>query len=115
HQSLRDLAELYQIPACDPLTTQEGWEQEFTVLSQGPIDVQWASEDVLASIPGVGQRSARALVQYRSGADQEDGTADDVKLTDMRQVQGLLGLSKPDFDALNGLLSLHDPTIHISS
>jgi general secretion pathway protein K len=115
NQNLRDLAELYQIPACDPLTSQTGWEQDFTLLSQGPIDVQWASEDVLASMPGVGQRGARGLVQFRSGPDKEDGTADDVKLTDMRQVQSLLGLSKPDFDALNGLLSLNDPTIHITS
>jgi general secretion pathway protein K len=115
NQPFRDLAELYQIPACDPLTVQSGWEQEFTLLSQGPIDVQWASEDVLSAIPGVGQRSARGLVQFRSGPDQEDGTADDSKLTDMAQVQSLLGLSKPDFDALNGLLSLNDPTIHITS
>ncbi len=115
NQPLRDLVELYQIPACDPLTVQSGWEQDFTLLSQGPIDVQWASEDVLASIPGVGQRGARGLVQFRSGPDREDGTVDDVKLTDMRQVQSLLGMSKADFDALNGLLSLNDPTIHITS
>jgi len=115
NQNLQDLAELYQIPACDPLTSQSGWEQDFTILSQGPVDVQWASEEVLAAIPGVGQRSARGLVQYRSGPDQEDGTPDDLKLTDLRQVQSLLGLSKPDFDALNGLLSLNDPTIHITS
>ncbi len=95
NQNLRDLAELYQIPACDPLTAQQGWEQDFTILSQGPIDVQWASEDVLASIPGVGERSARALVQFRSGPDREDGTPDDVKLTDMRQVQSLLGFPSP--------------------
>ena len=115
NQPLRDLAELYQIPACDPLTSQNGWEQDFTLLSQGPIDVQWASEDLLSSIPGVGQRSARGLVQFRSGPDKEDGTADDLKLTDLRQVQGLLGLAKADFDALGGLLSLNDPTIHITS
>ncbi len=115
NQPLRDLAELYQIPACDPLTSQSGWEKDFTLLSQGPIDVQWANEDVLSSIPGIGQRSARGLVQFRAGPDQEDGTADDIKLTDLRQVQGLLGLAKVDFDALGGLLSLNDPTIHITS
>lgn len=115
NKPLQDLLELYQIPGCDPLTRQEGWQNDFTILSQGPIDVQWASEDVLAAIPGVGQRSARGLVQFRSGPDREDGTADDIKLTDMRQVQGLLGLAKADFDALGGLLSLNDPTIHITS
>lgn len=115
NHNLRDLTELYQIPACDPLTSQQGWEGDFTILSQGPIDVQWASVDVLASIPGVGERAAIGLVQYRSGPDQEDGTIDDVKLTDMRQVQSLLGMSKADFDVLNGLLSLNDPTIHITS
>ena len=115
NQPMQDLAELYQIPACDVLTSQNGWQDDFTLLSQGPIDVQWASEDVLSAIPGVGQRSARGLVQYRSGPDREDGTPDDVKLTDLRQVQGLLGLAKADFDALGGLLSLNDPTIHITS
>lgn len=115
NQNLRDLVELYQIPACDPLTSQQGWEDDFTILSQGPIDVQWASVEVLASIPGVGERAAQGLVQYRIGPDQQEATEDDIKLTDMRQVQSLLGLSKPDFDALNGLLSLNDPTIHIIS
>jgi type II secretory pathway component PulK len=115
NQPLRDLSELYQIPACDPLTAQSGWEKDFTLLSQGPIDVQWASVDVLGAIPGVGQRRAEALLQFRSGPDGEDGTADDVKLTDMTQVQQLLGLSQTAFAALNGLLSLNDPTIHITS
>ncbi len=115
NQPLQDLNELRQIPACDPITAQSGWENWFTLLSQGPIDAQWAPEELIAALPGVGDNRARALVQFRRGPDAEDGTADDRKFADLAEVQRLLGMAQADFQALNGVLSLNDPTIHITS
>lgn len=115
NQPLQDLSELKLIPACDPLTSLPDWDKDFSVLSQGPIDLQWASEEVLAAIPGVGDARARALVQFRAGPDGEEGTTDDRKIKDRAEAQRLLGLSQRDFEALGGLLSLNDPTIRIMS
>ncbi len=115
NQPLQDLSELKQIPACDPITSQPDWERDFTLLSRGPIDVQWASEQILSSIPGVGEARARALVQFRRGPDGEDGTPDDRKIKDLTEARSLLGLGQKEFEALGGLLSLNDPTIHIIS
>lgn len=115
NQPLQDLSELKLIPACDPLTSLPDWDKDFSVLSQGPIDLQWASEEVLAAVPGVGEARARALVQFRAGPDREEGTSDDRKLKDRNEAQRILGLSQRDFEALSGLLSLNDPTIRIIS
>ncbi|MBS0657946.1 MAG: general secretion pathway protein GspK [Verrucomicrobia bacterium] len=115
NQPLQDLSELKLIPACDPLTSQADWDKDFSVLSQGPIDLQWASLEVLAAIPGVGEARARALIQFRAGPDGEEGTSDDRKIKDKAEAQRLLGLSQRDFEALGSLLSLNDPTIRVIS
>jgi hypothetical protein len=85
------------------------------VTSQGPIDLQWASEEVLAAVPGVGAARARALVQYRNGPDREAGTDDDRRIKDRNEALQLLSLPPREFEALAGLLSLNDPTVRIMS
>ncbi len=74
----QDLAEIRRVKGSGPLTHVAGWERDFTLLSKGPIDLQWASEEIIASLPGVGEVRARGFVQKRRGEDQIDGTADDL-------------------------------------
>lgn len=52
----------------------------FTALSEGSINVNTASADVLQSIPGIDQTLAQGIVQLRAGWDGVDGTEDDVPL-----------------------------------
>lgn len=73
----QDLAEVRRVKGSEPLTHLAGWEKDFTLLSKGPIDLQWASEEIIAALPGVGEVRARGFVQKRRGEDQIDGTADD--------------------------------------
>ena len=93
---IQDLNEIRRIVGSTPLTRLSGWDRDFTLLSKGPIDVQWADEDVIAAIPGVGESRARSFVKQRRGRDGIDGTADDLILADANNPQiiaSVLGLS----------------------
>ena len=62
-----------------PLTRSSNWQNDFTLFSQGPIDLQWASEDVVGALPGVGLSRAKNFVKQRRGPDGKDGTPDDIE------------------------------------
>lgn len=113
----QDLAEVRRVVGSKPLTRQPGWEKDFTLLSKGPIDLQWASEDVIAGIPGVGPSVARAFVRQRQGPDKLDGTADDMDLATLQNPQivpQLLGLSPQVFQTINDLLNVGgDSTVRV--
>ena len=114
----KDLAEVRRVAGSTPLTRLSRWEDDFTLLSKGPIDVQWAGEDVLAALPGVGQSRARGFVRERRGEDKLDGTADDLILADTNNPQiipQLLGLSPDLFQAIQDLVTTEDTTARILS
>ena len=115
----QDLAELTRVVGNRPLTRLSGWERDFTLLSQGPIDLQWASEDVVGALPGVGLSRARAFVKQRRGPDGKDGTPDDLQFATGNStvlIPQLLGLS-PDVyqNMVSNLVILNDPTVRIVS
>ncbi len=135
----QDLAEVRRVKGSGPLTHVPGWEKEFTLLSKGPIDLQWASEEVIGALPGVGEMRARGFVQKRRGEDQIDGTADDLVFANMNgglgsvsgvtpggrtgvapvnteMIQGLLGLSTDAYQSIGDLIaSAGDTTVRIIS
>lgn len=117
----QDLAEITRIVGSRPLTHVAGWDRDFTLLSQGPIDLQWADEDVIGALPGVGLSRARQFVKQRRGPDKIDGTADDVQFSAAGMdpnimIPQLLGLS-PDVyqNMVSSLVILNDPTTRIVS
>lgn len=112
---LLDLSELYEIPGCEPLTSKSGWEGDFTLLSQGPIDLQSASPTILGILPGIGDARARRFVQIRRGPDKLDGTKDDLVLKDAAEAMSYLGLAQQQAAELQGLTTLRDPTYFIES
>lgn len=98
-----------------PLTSLPAWEQDFTLLSQGPVDLQWASEDVLAALPGVGVSRARNFVRERAGPDKIDGTADDRQFNGVGDAETLLNLNVAQNPAIQTLVTLNDHTVRIVS
>ena len=115
-----DLAEVRRVHGSEPLTHQSDWVQDFTLLSRGPIDLQWASEEVIATLPGVGQMRARGFVQQRRGEDQIDGTADDVvfaKINNPLIMAQFLGMSQETYQLISDLVAppAGDPTVRIIS
>ena len=118
NRPFQDISEIRRIVGSEPLTRLTGWDRDFTLLSKGPIDLQWASENVIASLPGVGQFQAHGFVVTRRGEDGKDGTADDLILADgnnSAMVQGMLGLNPVDFQVIQELVTLSDTTVHIVS
>ena len=115
---MQDLIEVRRVVGSVPLTRQSDWEKDFTLLSKGPIDIQWAGEDVVAALPGVGQSRARSFVKQRRGKDGLDGTADDMMFSQAYNPQliaGLLGLSPDLFQSIQDLMTVGDPTARIIS
>src|SRR5262249_7002749 len=45
--------ELKKVAGWSDFTATPGWDNDFTVNSGGPIDLAWASRDVLLALPGV--------------------------------------------------------------
>ena len=115
----QDLAEVRRVNGSEPLTHQSDWEKDFTLLSKGPLDLQWASEEIIASLPGVGQMRARGFVQQRRGEDQLDGTADDLIFASLNSPDVLaqyLGLSPQMYQLMSDLIAAAgDSTVRIVS
>jgi type II secretory pathway component PulK len=110
--SVEDLAE---VAGTEPLTSQAGWKNDLTVYSQGPIDLASADSAVLRLLPGVGDAAIESFLQWRRGGDGLDGTLDDPQIQKLEQVQGFLGLNKTQWNALGGMIMLHDNTSQIIS
>ena len=115
----QDVAEVTRVVGSRPLTRLAGWEKDFTLLSQGAIDLQWASEEIIGALPGVGPSRGRQFVRQRRGQDGLDGTPDDIQLTQgdpSLVIPQLLGLSPEVYTTMIiPLTTSNDPTVRIIS
>jgi type II secretory pathway component PulK len=118
NRPFQDISEIRRIVGSPPLTKLQGWDRDFTLLSKGPIDLQWASEDVVGSLPGVGSMQAHGFIVARRGEDGKDGTADDFVLSQGNNAQlvpGMLGLPTASFSQIEDLITFKDSTVRIIS
>ena len=96
HAPLTRVDELKQVVGWSEFTSTPGWEDDFTVNSTGPIDLQWASRDVLLSLPGMtNPEVVDRFLQLRQGPDGIDGTEDDVQFKSIDEVLNALGVTDP--------------------
>ncbi len=107
--------ELAEVAGTEPLTSQPGWKDDLTVFSQGPIDLSAADKHILRLLPGAGDDGIDRFLQWRRGGDEIDGTIDDPVIQKLESVQGFLGMSKSQWNALGGLITLRDNTWQIIS
>jgi general secretion pathway protein K len=96
-------------------TATPGWDDDFTLNSGGPVDLSWASRDVLLALPGMNEALVDAFLQLRRGPDGIEGTEDDPQFKSIDEIRGLLGISPEQFAALNGIVSFKDPVFRIVS
>jgi hypothetical protein len=96
HQPLGSVDELKKVCGWADFTSKPGWDGDFTVAPCGPIDVAYASRDVLrallAAFGGAGDDRVDAFLQLRQGPDGIDGTADD-GVIDPNTVLPMLGIN----------------------
>ncbi len=107
--------EIARVWGAEPLTRTPGWKDDLTIYSKGPIDLVAAPIEILRLIPGLGEAQIQNFVKYRAGPDGIDGTEDDPELKNAQEVYSLLGISPAALEQLQGLISVNDPTMHITS
>jgi hypothetical protein len=114
--------ELKKVCGWEEFTSKPGWEQDFTVVGNcGPIDLAWASRDVLRALPGLGDDGVDRFLQLRRGPDGIDGTADDFQFVTTAgtsvppEVQSALGLNPQQFQQIQALVQFKGPVMHIVS
>ncbi|HEY3601527.1 MAG TPA: hypothetical protein VGK72_06195 [Chthoniobacterales bacterium] len=112
---LQRIEELKQVQGWEKFTAQKDWDQDFTLFSSGPIDLAWASRDVLLSLPGFNEQIVDRFLEYRRGADGIDGTEDDPKFQSLDEVRLAIGFTPDQFAQLSGLIGFRDPVMRVVS
>jgi hypothetical protein len=80
------------------------WRDYFSVLSDGVVDVNYASKDVLMAVTGAQDTYVDNLLRERNGPDGIPGTEDDVVIK-VNTAASLLGLDTQTFSAIKGRLT----------
>jgi len=91
------------------------WKDYFTVWSDGLLDLNDASPDVIQAVCEVPSSAAESFSQGRLGPDGKADTRDDVQYEKMAQVRSLLGMSEEDFAPLEKTLTLKSDYRRIES
>jgi general secretion pathway protein K len=112
---LTRLDQVKKIKGWAQFTAQPGWDDDLTLNSSGPIDLTWASREVLLSLPGMSEPLVDAFLQIRRGSDGIDGTDDDPQFKSLEEIRGVLGLAPDQFAALSALVGFKDPVFRIVS
>lgn len=115
HTLLTRVDELKKIAGWADFTSTPGWDDDFTLNTAGPIDVAWASRDVLISLPGLTPEMVDRFLQMRQGPDGIDGTEDDAQFKSIQEVGGALGLNQEQFKRLQALVIFNDPVFRVVS
>jgi general secretion pathway protein K len=115
NRPLLSVDEVEDVRGARKLAEKTDWKKDFTIYSQGPVDLQSASIEVLSVLPGIGEARGRRFVELRRGLDKLDGTADDRTFKDMIEVRTYLGLNAVQFQQIEAFVTLKDPTYHIVS
>jgi len=115
HAPLTSVDELKKIFGWGEFTSQQGWDDDFTIDSSGPIDLAWASRDVLRALPGMRDDFVDRFLQLRRGPDGIDGTVDDAQFRNLADIQYALGLSQEQFQQLAALVGFNDQVMRILS
>lgn len=87
------IEELKKVMGWDEFTSAEDWDADLTLTSQGPINLAWASRDVLLALPGTDEMRVDQFLAMRPGSDGIDGNDDDM-FTDgqITEVLTILGM-----------------------
>jgi type II secretory pathway component PulK len=99
HAPLKQIEELKKVKGWEEFTSAKDWDSDLTISSTGPIDIKWASRDVLLALPGASEDRVDQFLTLRSGPDGIDGTEDDPPRA---QAQLVLGLAQQQLADLIG-------------
>ncbi|MDF1825099.1 MAG: type II secretion system protein GspK [Verrucomicrobiales bacterium] len=91
------------------------WRDYFTIYSDGLVDLNAATWELVSAITGATYDSALNFVSVRAGDDGVEGTADDYLFEDVGEVQALLGITDTEWTEISGRVSLIEGVRRIES
>ena len=109
------IEELKKVKGWEEFTARRDWDADFTLNSSGPIDLAWASRDVLLTLPGLNEQLVDRFLPLRRGADGIDGTQDDTPYESLDDVRVALGFTPEQFTQVAGLVAFNDPIVRVVS
>jgi len=112
---LTRLDQLKKVKGWQEFTSASDWDEELTLNSGGPVDLMWASRDVLLALPGMTEQLVDQFLQIRRGPDGIDGTQDDAQFKTLDEVRSALGFSQEQFQQLASLVGFKDQVFRIVS
>jgi general secretion pathway protein K len=112
---LRQIDELKNVRGWSDFTSTSDWDSDFTLNSTGPIDLAWASRDVLLALPGMTENLVDRFLALRRGPDGIDGTPDDAPFETLEDVRLAFGFSPEQFNQLAALVGFKDPILRVVS
>src|SRR6266581_6575630 len=115
HAPLTSVDDLKKVFGWAEFTSRPGWDADFSINSSGPIDLVWASRDVLRSLSGMGDDLVDRFLQLRRGPDGIDGTADDTQFSSLADIQSVLGLTPEQFQQIASLVGFKEQIFRILS
>ena len=115
HALLTRIDQLKSVKGWGEFCARPDWDAELTVNSTGPIDLAWASRDLLMSLPGMNDQLVDAFLQLRAGPDAIEGTEDDGSFKSLEEVRAALGFTPEQFKQLAPLVSFKDQVVRITS
>jgi len=110
---LNRIDELKKVKGWLEFTSVPGWDNDLTLSSNGPIDLTWASRDVLLALPGMTESIVDNFLQKRRGPDGMDGTQDDAQFKG-DDLRAALNLTAEQFKQLSRLIG-KDPVLRVVS
>ncbi len=109
------LDDLKRVRGWEEFTSRPDWDAELTVNSTGPIDLLWASRDLLLSLPGVNEQLVDQFLKLRAGPDEIEGTEDDAEFKSIDEVRQALGFSTEQFKPIAPLVGFKDQILRVTS
>ncbi len=112
---LQRIEELKGVKGWEKFTAGRDWDADLTLYSTGPVDLSWASREVLLSLPGFNEPIVDRFLEYRRGPDGIDGTEDDPAFQSLDEVRLALGFTPEQFAQLSGLIGFKDQVVRVVS
>jgi hypothetical protein len=112
---LTRIDELKKVKGWAEFTAVPGWEDELTLNSAGPVDLSWASRDVMLALPGMTESLVDRFLMLRRGPDGVDGTTDDTQFKSADEIRAALGFSPEQFKQLAALVGFKDQAVRVVS
>jgi len=115
NRPLQRIEELKEVKGWEKFTSAKNWDEDFTLYSAGPVDLAWASRDVLLSLPGFNEQIVDRYLEIRRGPDKIDGTEDDPVFETLDEVRLAIGFTPDQFAQLSGLIGFNDQVKRVVS